>query len=421
MQKDLSHKGFQLKVAGNSSFAADAVRLELRALAYNLANFMRTLELPGAVKQWSFADFVRRSFRGEVFSVRIDGGLRQGERVGSSLKGDIRSVFKRNVILALYIALCTSASSLPAHAKAQFTEFSISGSTGTVPSAINDAGSVTGSYLDASGAGHGFVRAADGTITTFDVPGGSGTFPTGINVKGVITGSYVDGKDTYHGFVRAANGTITTFDPPGSDQTEVWGINKQGAVTGYYSDTNGVHGFVRAADGTITTFDPSSSISTTPLAINDKGSIAGYYLDGDYAYHGFVRASDGTITSFDVPGSSATLGSSINDKGSIAGICSDGLFVRAPDGSFTTFQISGSQGNTVVGINDKGTVVGWYDDSENADDSFFLSSGGKFTSFDAPHSDGVATKASSVNDAGLITGSYLESNYRVQGFIRSPK
>jgi hypothetical protein len=35
------------------SFAAIAVRLQLHALAYNLANFMRTLALPEAVKQWS--------------------------------------------------------------------------------------------------------------------------------------------------------------------------------------------------------------------------------------------------------------------------------------------------------------------------------------------------------------------------------
>src|ERR1700722_7704880 len=34
-------------------FAANAVRLQLHALAYNLANFLRTLALPGAVKHWS--------------------------------------------------------------------------------------------------------------------------------------------------------------------------------------------------------------------------------------------------------------------------------------------------------------------------------------------------------------------------------
>ena len=35
------------------SFAANAVRLQLHALAYNLANFMRTLVLPETIKQWS--------------------------------------------------------------------------------------------------------------------------------------------------------------------------------------------------------------------------------------------------------------------------------------------------------------------------------------------------------------------------------
>ena len=35
------------------SFAANAARLQLHALAYNLANFMRTLALPEAVAQWS--------------------------------------------------------------------------------------------------------------------------------------------------------------------------------------------------------------------------------------------------------------------------------------------------------------------------------------------------------------------------------
>ncbi len=34
-------------------FAANAVRLQPHALAYNLASFLRTLVLPDAVKQWS--------------------------------------------------------------------------------------------------------------------------------------------------------------------------------------------------------------------------------------------------------------------------------------------------------------------------------------------------------------------------------
>ena len=36
-----------------TAFRANAVRLQLHALAYNLANFLRTLALPGEVERWS--------------------------------------------------------------------------------------------------------------------------------------------------------------------------------------------------------------------------------------------------------------------------------------------------------------------------------------------------------------------------------
>jgi DDE family transposase len=41
-------------------FAANAVRLQLHALAYNLANFLRTLALPDEVKQWSLTTLRER-------------------------------------------------------------------------------------------------------------------------------------------------------------------------------------------------------------------------------------------------------------------------------------------------------------------------------------------------------------------------
>jgi len=41
-------------------FVANAVRLQLHALAYNLANFLRTLALPDEVKQWSMTTMRER-------------------------------------------------------------------------------------------------------------------------------------------------------------------------------------------------------------------------------------------------------------------------------------------------------------------------------------------------------------------------
>jgi hypothetical protein len=136
-----------------------------------------------------------------------------------------------------------------------FTTFEAPGSgtgaqQGTVPFSINAAGSVAGTYYDASNAYHGFVRDATGTMTTFEAPGSGtgasqGTFPFSINTPGEITGPYVDASNAYHGFLRGAKGKIITFEVPGSGTgthqgTVPVGINATGAVAGMYFDANNV-------------------------------------------------------------------------------------------------------------------------------------------------------------------------------------
>ena len=46
-------RGSKIQRSTRRSFAANAVRLQLHALAYNLGNFLRTLALPEAVAHWS--------------------------------------------------------------------------------------------------------------------------------------------------------------------------------------------------------------------------------------------------------------------------------------------------------------------------------------------------------------------------------
>jgi len=146
---------------------------------------------------------------------------------------------------------------------------------------------------------HTASRAPDGTITTFDAPGAGtglfqGTYALGINPAGAITGTYIDASNAQHGFLRAADGTFTTFDPPGSTGTSPLSINPAGAITGYFYDASALRygGFVRAADGTISTFNPPGSIRILPLSINPAGAITGRYntsLKGP-GWHGFLRS-----------------------------------------------------------------------------------------------------------------------------------
>jgi len=104
---------------------------------------------------------------------------------------------------------------------------------GTNPGTINPAGAIAGYYTDAGYISHGFVRAK-GTVTSFDPPGSVNTIgfafnnqvPVGINPAGEITGSYIDASFASHGFLRSAKGSFTSFDPPGSISTQPSSINQ---------------------------------------------------------------------------------------------------------------------------------------------------------------------------------------------------
>lgn len=130
---------------------------------------------------------------------------------------------------------------------------------GTIPVAINPAGTIDGLYYDGNNVMHGFIRAADGTLITFDVPGaGTGSFqgtePVGSNPAGATTGHYVDAKGVAHGFLRTARGTFTLFDVPDAGNgpgqgTFAYEINGAGAITGFFVDVNdALHGFLRPAE-----------------------------------------------------------------------------------------------------------------------------------------------------------------------------
>jgi hypothetical protein len=98
---------------------------------------------------------------------------------------------------------------------------------GTFALGMNDAGTVTGLYLDSNGLDHGFLRGSNGTITPFDVPqagtaSGQGTWPQDVNIGGTVAGLYYDANNLTHGFVRDPSGVfctipclLSTNPPPG--------------------------------------------------------------------------------------------------------------------------------------------------------------------------------------------------------------
>ena len=352
---------------------------------------------------------------------------------------------------------------------------------GTIGTAINTSGDVAGMYSNSVGAVHGFVRTAGRVFTNFDAPGAGaspptgkvqGTIPTAIDTTGNVTGVYIDANNAYHGFLRTADGTITEFDAPGASSaanrgTSPMAMNDAGEIVGFYTtgdlNSNSVyHGFVRAANGAIATIDAPGAGSgespigrkqgTSPSAINASGEIAGTYVDSNNNRHGFVLSTSGTFTSFDPPGSTTSTGSGggmsgtgvtgIDTAGDVVGGYTDSNlvrhgYVRSAGGAITTFDVpganttsaSGSLGGTYpIGIDPGGNyIVGIYADSNGLDHGFAylqpLTGSGTFTSITAPNAGATATPpisgtgAGGVNASGEVVGGYLDSNDVGHGFV----
>jgi hypothetical protein len=138
-------------------------------------------------------------------------------------------------------------------------------SNGTFPDGINAAGTIAGWYVFSTGNcttanTGGFVMSPDGVFSLFEPPGmllaspvggfgGSLLAPHSISIDqaGDVTGSYTDAGGVKHGFVRNPYGTLTTFDPPEGNQTTATSIAGGGLVAGYYQYRSGgpAVGFVR--------------------------------------------------------------------------------------------------------------------------------------------------------------------------------
>jgi hypothetical protein len=136
---------------------------------------------------------------------------------------------------------------------------------GTFPDGINAAGTIAGWYVSSpdnctTANTGGFVMSPDGVFSLFQPPGmllaspvggfgGSLLAPHSISIDeaGDVTGSYTDAGGVEHGFVRNPYGTLTTFDPPEGDQTIATSIADGGLVAGYYEYHSGgpAVGFIR--------------------------------------------------------------------------------------------------------------------------------------------------------------------------------
>jgi len=257
-----------------------------------------------------------------------------------------------------------------------FQPLDVPGAVNTVPQAINNLGQIVGSYVNADGTLHGFLRQPNGVYTTVAPPGATLTVAVGINDLGVIVGEWVDANGEFHGFTRSVNGSLSTVDFPGAVDTGVLGLNDFGTMVGVYDlgDLTTNISFALAR-GTFTSFEEPAAAPMQTIAegINALGVISGYYNDPSGNTHGYVRGVDRTFHSFDFPGAAYTDTTKINSLGQVVGGTLANFPLRGyiyaatnkPSGSpspaaFFSFDYPDSRNSTLHGINDLGQLVGFY-------------------------------------------------------------
>jgi len=167
---------------------------------------------------------------------------------------------------------------------------------GTVASRVNDRGTTIGYFIDAKNVQHGFLRDKLGTFLTIDVPGSGGTVPESINDSGDVTGTYDDppiGVDNSrvhsyrsgaeHGFLRDADGTITVCDLPLAGNFPWEGAHPQtatneGAVVGWYGRNRDV--FIREAHVALERY-PGMQQDELGIWSSPSGARVGWFKDPD--------------------------------------------------------------------------------------------------------------------------------------------
>jgi hypothetical protein len=195
------------------------------------------------------------------------------------------------------------------------------------PSGVNDRGDTVGTYQVCNNGlcvEHGVLRYADGTIVSIQYPKSHGTSARSINNSGHIAGTFTDANGLEHGYVRDADGKFLRIDPPlqfAGDALQLWGISGNGDLLGVIhpatesEDDSQWHSFVRDRSGNFSVFPWRSCCSEGIFrtgAINDSKD---YVLWGDLrVYH-----PDGSSTPVSFPYTNGMAAYGIDNEGEVAG------------------------------------------------------------------------------------------------------
>ena len=290
-------------------------------------------------------------------------------------------------------------------------------------------GALTGNFTDASGVRRGFSGEA-----IIEFPGASATYADFVSTLGNIVGSYVDAEGTYHAYLRGPGGSFATLGIPEIPNMEYFylhGINDALVSVGRAKGKDGVPLTFAGNPLALQEFKVPNSVSTEGWNVNQDGSIVGHYDTADGRRHGFIARPlqpsavrpppdlSYTFESIDVPGVDFLAVTASSDFFDYAGN------MRGPDGEkdiaftlidgvFKTHDFPGSQGTYFYALGNNGIAAGHYKDSDGLFHGVILEDG-ELRQYDFP--DSVETEIYGYSDStGALTGSFVDASGVRRGF-----
>ena len=314
----------------------------------------------------------------------------------------------------------------------------IDGASETYADFVNSSGGMVGSYVDADGLYHPYVRTPDGKFVSLDLPQAANLeyfFVHGINDARVVVARTKRVDDLPITLVGTFQEGLKRFQVPGSVFTEGYNINQDGSIVGHYESSDGrILGFIaRPADqavdepvvATPTEFNFTFESIDVPgvqflalTASSDFEDYAGYTKSADGKKDVAFTLIDGEFKRYDYPGSQKTHFYALDNKGKAAGhyMDTDGNYhgVVLENGELQRYDFPGAEHTFIYGISDAtGALTG----------SFIDSSGVRrgFTGDEIIKIDGASeTYADFVNASGQVVGSYKDTEGLYHPYMRQP-
>jgi hypothetical protein len=170
---------------------------------------------------------------------------------------------------------------------------------------IDGADEVVGTYVDAKGVFHGFVRGSSGRLTRFNIAGagtarGEGTEVEGLSPGGVIVGSFIRSDKVAVGFIDR-HGIVTRIaersagnKPGDGTAVEFYGSGEYGGI--YVGGSGAAHGWYVDKGKLHTVNDPAAG----PLRAHHGTQLIG--VDARGTLYGIETPDTGATESFSFSG-----------------------------------------------------------------------------------------------------------------------